>query len=94
MKNFLVWSFVILGSQNIKNYRFHVSPTAKRKKIGRFRFAELWALPKRTSKSKTKPFLFRHAERGKSSQNGTLAREARLPSGEAARQSLPKMLKL
>jgi len=82
--------FVILSSQNIKNYRFHVSPLAKRKKIGWFRFAELWALPKRTSKSKTKPFPFRHAERGKSLQNGTLAREARLPRRNAPRQSIPQ----
>jgi hypothetical protein len=51
------------------------------------------ASPKRTSKSKTKPFPFRHAERGNPLQNGALAREARLPSGEAARQSLSKMLK-
>jgi hypothetical protein len=54
-------------------------------------FILLWASPKRTSKSEIKPFPFGHAERGKSSQNLALARFARLPSGEAARQSLPKM---
>jgi hypothetical protein len=35
-----------------------------------------------------------HAPRGNPLQNGALARGARLPSGEAARQSLPKIRKL
>ena len=49
---------------------------------------------RRTSKSKTRPFPFRHAERGNPLQNGALAREARLPRRVAPRQSLPKMRKL
>jgi hypothetical protein len=78
----------------LKNYRFQVSPKAKQKKIGWQNFVLLLASPKRTSNSKTKTFLFRRAERGKSLQNGALARGARLPSGFAARQHLPKMTKL
>ena len=64
---------------------------AERKKDWLQNFVLLWALPKRTSKSKTKTFPFCRAERGKSFQNQPFARVARRMRREAPLTNAPKI---